>query len=1009
MRKNLLSILSTICVVALSATAANARTLDADEALARALEANDKTQSAFSAKASTDRQTYKLKHATRGYYVFDRSAGGYMIVSADDRLCATLAVVDEGSFDLDNLPPAARWLTDLYEAEIEHFLATEETRSGLSVSSSLPTLYGQWTDIAPLMTTRWGQDAPYNNLCPMESGSHCVTGCVATAMAQIVKAIGFYEGKGYKSHGYDETGRHIEFDYASATFDLPNMHDAYSTSMSAEAKDEVARLMLACGVGVNMNYTAGSSGAATKLVPNALINHFGYGDATCYMTRDQFDSSVWENTIYTELSLGRPVLYSGSGSSGAHAYVIDGYRRNGLWHVNWGWDGRSDGYFRLSVLNPTNSAGKPGEGFDRGQAMVKAVPPGANPGIVTAAETSLVGSMSVCDDEGVYHIVYESFAYNPDMTLGAVITTEAGERVAETVFWTGINFSAGMTIRDPNHRMDLSEFALKPGRYRIYPAYRTAESEEPLTITKPYSGRCHYVELAVADNGSFASSNSRFALLAVDIEAPSGLCTGYEVPIDVVAVNDMTSDYAGTVTVKLIADSNNSEPICSCDVDMKVVGSHHSTSTGSIKLTDAAGNPIATGTYAVAVTTDSGVEIAADGLSVEVTDGTPKSDWQPYDYPRANNTASMPDILASGATWPHTAYIENLDEKKNVRIGLSFYRSGSNSAVKTYQLYSGTLPMMWGYLTMAEKVAIDLPMGIYEVAYTERNSAISDRHTVKISQNVDGLNYVPAVDGEVAVAPHPEFGYEGNVVVPESVEINGTTYAVTSFEKEAFATCRGLLSVDVPASVTRLDVDALAYCASADQLLLRNDRPVFRYRNLTAPGLNPEASIYVTPASWASYDDIFGNSGRVFVMIDRIESKELEVGGNTTVTMAVEPANDAIDKRFTIAPADEEADAIADLEVKSVENGLISIDIRPMRNGTQTFAVASPQLGVEPGLLTLTVTGTSSITDIVTNGDDEPEQIFDLSGRKLRRDATGLSGFYIVVSRGKARKVFIAR
>lgn len=286
---------------------------------------------------------------------------GFVIVSNDDRTDAILGYSDEGTLDPENMPDNMRaWLrgyADQIKWMDEHGITAKASRRGAVK-----------TDIAPLVESTWDQGDPYNILCPdFVSGGKCVTGCVATAMAQAM----YYTAKkaslssstvSPKIDAYDCTTNwsgygkvHVDEVSDGTVLNWSQMLPDYSGSPTDVQKNAVATLMKACGASVNMNYANsdnGGSSANSGLVPTALKTYFGYDPTTQYYLRSNFTYSEWIEIIYHELSHDRPVLYDGSSTGGGHAFVCDGYQNEDFFHINWGWGGSSDGFFKLSVLNP---------------------------------------------------------------------------------------------------------------------------------------------------------------------------------------------------------------------------------------------------------------------------------------------------------------------------------------------------------------------------------------------------------------------------------------------------------------------------------------------------------------------------------------------------------------------------------------------------------------------------------------------------------------------------------
>jgi len=217
----------------------------------------------------------------------------------------------------------------------------------------------QNADVDSMVTTLWNQSKPYNNLCPAYLGANKYpTGCVATAMAQIMKYHSYPEkGEGYNGYSFTPTtgtGVYLSADFSDTYYDWANMIDIYSdeAGYTDEQATAVATLMYHCGVAVSMQYTPSGSGALMAEAATALRNNFSYNENIGIHYRDYYSDKEWMKLMYEELDNGRPVLYAGTdASSGGHCFVIDGYDDNGLFHVNWGWGGNDNGYYDLALLS----------------------------------------------------------------------------------------------------------------------------------------------------------------------------------------------------------------------------------------------------------------------------------------------------------------------------------------------------------------------------------------------------------------------------------------------------------------------------------------------------------------------------------------------------------------------------------------------------------------------------------------------------------------------------------
>lgn len=284
------------------------------------------------------------------FYVFNKpNEGGFVIISADDRTYTVLGYSDKGHWDENDLPENARAWFDTYTEVIS---ALPE---GYSYSSQQKVSF---TPVAPLCKTLWGQTAPYNNLCPATSSGHAVSGCVATAASQIMKKHAYPE-HGTGSHAYKWATENNDTITLSANFentyyDWTNMLNSYDSVESTQAQQEaVATLIYHCGVACDMKYSANTSSANSYTMVNSLITYFGYDKGIRPLRRDYTGEAVVEKAIYEDLLAGRPVYVSAKTvRNEGHAFICDGIDADGLFHINWGWLGKSDGYFRFSALNP---------------------------------------------------------------------------------------------------------------------------------------------------------------------------------------------------------------------------------------------------------------------------------------------------------------------------------------------------------------------------------------------------------------------------------------------------------------------------------------------------------------------------------------------------------------------------------------------------------------------------------------------------------------------------------
>lgn len=301
--------------------------------------------------AKKQQQPLRLRGHEMGCYIFDKPEGGTVFVADDDAIGRTiLGYTEQGCFDADSLPTGLRdWLDQV------SVLMTAVHEGKLNREFAQPTRTGQIV-VNALIKTTWNQYEPYNNLCPTRNGKRCITGCVATAMAQVMK---YWE---WPKHGYgsvtyyDEAGcgMTLSQDFSRNYYRWDKMLNDYSLAKgyTTEQADAVATLMRDCGYAVNMCYTPSESSGGVSA--NIMRKYFHYSIATKDRYSGEYPKDMWHEFIQQDLREGRPVLYNGQSAKGGHEFIIDGYDTNGYYHVNWGWGGYQDGWFMLTNLNGYN-------------------------------------------------------------------------------------------------------------------------------------------------------------------------------------------------------------------------------------------------------------------------------------------------------------------------------------------------------------------------------------------------------------------------------------------------------------------------------------------------------------------------------------------------------------------------------------------------------------------------------------------------------------------------------
>ncbi|MDO5447798.1 MAG: C10 family peptidase, partial [Prevotellaceae bacterium] len=292
--------------------------------------------------------SYTAKTAEKkDFYVFNLSANnGFVIVSADDIIGETvIGYSDYGNFNYDELPANAKWWLSQYSDQIE-----AARRDGVKTIPATTVDEPYEVVIPPLLgDITWGQSAPFNTYTPTLDGDKCVTGCVATAMSQVM----FFhcwplQGKGSHSYKWEKGNKTLTADFSQSVYEWNNIIPSY-VSYTTEQGNAVARVMVDAGYAVDMNYGP-SSGAIKTATVTAYKSYFSYSSDVKYKTRTSSTTDIsWNQTIKENLNAFRPLLYGGSSGEGAHAFVCDGYASGDYFHFNFGWNGSGNGYFLSSV------------------------------------------------------------------------------------------------------------------------------------------------------------------------------------------------------------------------------------------------------------------------------------------------------------------------------------------------------------------------------------------------------------------------------------------------------------------------------------------------------------------------------------------------------------------------------------------------------------------------------------------------------------------------------------
>lgn len=342
--KRLIIFITTLLLTTITVSAQQiSREVAAQKATAFANKANPQVKQLLTLAYKADKPATALAPKDDAYfYVFNRGLNqGFVIVSGDERTNDILGYCDHGSFDPDNLPTNFKYFLDEYARQIQYM-----QEHNLQPAKAIARAEKQ--NIGYLIKTQWDQGSPYSYYL-----GNCVTGCVATAMAQVMYYWRWPEGETATIPAYSDAGLLSGESLPPTTFNWSKMKLKYYSGDNSDDY-EVGKLMKYAGHAVKMNYNtaaSGGSGAQASDIISALNKYFGYPNDEQFLSRMNFMSAAkWADTIYANIADQIPVIMAGGG----HCYICDGYK-DGKFHINWGWSGDSDGYFDLEVLDPENS------------------------------------------------------------------------------------------------------------------------------------------------------------------------------------------------------------------------------------------------------------------------------------------------------------------------------------------------------------------------------------------------------------------------------------------------------------------------------------------------------------------------------------------------------------------------------------------------------------------------------------------------------------------------------
>lgn len=457
-------------------------------------------------------------------YVFNVGTSGFVIVAGDDNVTPILSYSDEGTFDPNKINNSIQKWLEGYKNEIRYTIdnnisATQEIQEEWinylngSKKSALRSAAG----VNPLLLTKWDQAPDENGLCPFDNiyNQRTVTGCPATAMAQIMKYWNYPAvGTGFHSYNHQKYGT-LSANFGGTTYQWGSMPNTLTSTNNA-----IATLMYHCGVAVEMNYgvseTGGSSSyviidyapSAKQTCENAFKTYFGYNPSTIKgLKRSNYSDYNWISLLKNELDQKRPIQYAGFGSGG-HTWVCDGYDDNNFFHMNWGWGGSQDGYFLLNALNPRGGGiGGAGYTYNNNQQAIIGIQPSSG-GTRQTYDLRLYSKINLPSTQ-----IWFTDPFSLTVDIGNFGTTNFSGQLGAAIFDKDYNFINFMAITNANITngfyysgtfKNSGSANFVPGTYYVALFYKTSTQD-----------------WTIVGNGSYTNFNQFQIYYSADIETNS--------------------------------------------------------------------------------------------------------------------------------------------------------------------------------------------------------------------------------------------------------------------------------------------------------------------------------------------------------------------------------------------------------------------------------------------------------------------------------------------------------
>lgn len=314
-------------------------------------------------------------------YIANLKPAGFVIVSSDDCIEPVIAFSPNGSYHGESDSPLTTMLKKDMTGRLEsiphqdkakgrkksrkwHSLIKAATDVQAESLSSIQAVQAAsvsevWVD--PFLLSEWNQGDVAGSPCyNYYTPNNYVTGCVATAMAQVMRYHSWpTTGIGVKGFSIKVNGASYTYytrggDGSGGAYNWSQMPYSPNSSITLAERQAIGALCYDAGVAANMSYTSGGSSASLVDADQELIATFKYTNSVYTQSfTSSGDDRLW-NILNANLDAQLPVILGISRTSGGHAVIADGYgyTTSTLYHhINMGWGGADNAWYQLPTID----------------------------------------------------------------------------------------------------------------------------------------------------------------------------------------------------------------------------------------------------------------------------------------------------------------------------------------------------------------------------------------------------------------------------------------------------------------------------------------------------------------------------------------------------------------------------------------------------------------------------------------------------------------------------------